>query len=156
MIGSTVRARPEPTPAVDRVLDRVVVHPLGCWLYAGARTDRGYGVVQLGRGIGTAKAHRVVYEAEVGPIPAGLTLDHLCRTPACVNPAHLQPVTRAENTRRQLAHGHPRAGMRPEACKRGHLFTPENTRTDARGSRHCRACARARSAARRAARKDTP
>ena len=76
-----------------------------CWLWQGALTERGYGVIQLGRGRGTAKAHRVVYEALVGPIPEGMTLDHLCFNPACVNPAHLDPCSREENTRRQIAAG---------------------------------------------------
>jgi len=45
-------------------------------------------------------AHRFAYEELVGPIPEGLDLDHLCRNKTCVNPAHLEPVTRAENVRR--------------------------------------------------------
>lgn len=45
-------------------------------------------------------AHRMMYLKQVGPIPEGLELDHLCRVRACCNPHHLEPVTRAENVRR--------------------------------------------------------
>jgi hypothetical protein len=48
----------------------------------------------------TALAHRVAYEALVGPIPDGMTIDHLCRNKRCLNPAHMELVTRGENTRR--------------------------------------------------------
>jgi hypothetical protein len=46
-------------------------------------------------------AHRWAYEHFIGPIPAGLEIDHLCRVRHCVNPAHLEPVTKSENRRRQ-------------------------------------------------------
>lgn len=69
----------------------------GCWIWQRARSH-GYGQVRVnGRYV---PAHRIYYEREVGPVPPGLCLDHLCRTPACVNPAHLEPVTWAENCRR--------------------------------------------------------
>lgn len=71
--------------------------PDDCWLWRGALNNRGYG--RLTRG-GHVYAHRYVYELERGPIPTGMQLDHLCRTPACVNPAHLEPVTGTENVRR--------------------------------------------------------
>jgi hypothetical protein len=68
-------------------------------------------------------AHRAAYTMLVGPIPEGLTIDHLCRNQLCVNPAHLEPVTQSVNTRRYTAtlplvccHGHQRE--RGKACKK--------------------------------------
>lgn len=45
-------------------------------------------------------AHRAMYEQVIGPIPEGMDLDHLCRQPRCINPDHLEPVTRAKNLQR--------------------------------------------------------
>lgn len=77
--------------------------PDECWLWLGYVNTRrgGYGEVYV-RG-GMKLAHRAVYELLVGPIPKGLEIDHLCRTRCCVNPNHLEPVTRAENMRRMWA-----------------------------------------------------
>lgn len=74
---------------------RYTVNDSGCWIWDGAiAAETGYGTCQK------KMAHRVVYEREVGPIPDGLVLDHLCRVRACVNPSHLEPVTIGENARR--------------------------------------------------------
>jgi len=88
--------------------------PDSCWLWTGAKTmrrpewpeDHRYGVISEGpKGASrTYRVHRVAWESVNGPIPEGLTIDHLCRVKLCCNPAHLEPVTFAENTRRQWEH----------------------------------------------------
>jgi hypothetical protein len=67
----------------------------GCWEWSGYRDLRGYGRFD------SFLAHRIAYELTVGPIPIGLTLDHLCRNASCVNPGHLEPVSITENDRRR-------------------------------------------------------
>jgi hypothetical protein len=69
-----------------------------CHIHQGAKTKRGYGSVRIAGH--TRDAHRVRYEQEVGPVPEGKELDHLCRVPACCRPSHMEPVTHAENMRR--------------------------------------------------------
>jgi hypothetical protein len=77
--------------------------PGECWLWRGPRNGHGYGNIgRGGRGNGLASAHRLSYELHVGPIPEGRDIDHLCRTPLCVNPAHLEPVSRGLNTHRGI------------------------------------------------------
>lgn len=85
--------------ALEEALWALVVTPEGCWLWP-TRNGRGYG--SFGRHAqGGGRAHRVVYEMIVGPIPEGLELDHACRNVSCVNPGHLEPVTHAVNMRRR-------------------------------------------------------
>jgi hypothetical protein len=86
--------------------------PDRCWRWTGSVNAHGYGVIRPNGSDRVVRVHRVAYELFVGPIPEGLTLDHLChsRDPdcpggpcvhrRCVNPAHLEPVTRSENVRR--------------------------------------------------------
>lgn len=70
----------------------------GCWIWNGSRYTNGYGSFYFNGG--PKPAHRVAYTLLRGPIPDGMTIDHLCRTPLCVNPSHMEIVTRAENARR--------------------------------------------------------
>lgn len=83
----------------ERFWNKVTFAPTGCWLWTGAANGSGgYGVVRVaGRDLG---AHRVFYDALVGPAPCWQHIDHLCGVRRCVNPAHLEPVTAAENVRR--------------------------------------------------------
>ena len=110
---------------------RISKQPGGCWLWQGALNPRGYGNIRYENK--SHKAHRFIYEQLVGPIPEGLTLDHLCRVTNCVNPEHLDPCTMAENIRRgtKASQTH---------CKRGHEFTEENTVIKSNGTRRCRTC----------------
>lgn len=87
-------------PADVRFVAKVHRNPFsGCWLWLGAVNDGGYPLFwHDGR---CRRAHRWIYEQRVAPIPAGMTVDHLCNRPGCVNPAHLEVVTLAENVRRQ-------------------------------------------------------
>ncbi len=79
----------------------------GCHLWTGALNSAGYGSIGVGsRGHSTAivrAAHRIGYLLAHGSCPAGMVLDHLCRVTACVNPAHLEPVTVRENVVRGYA-----------------------------------------------------
>jgi len=107
-----------------------------CWWWTASRVN-GYGQFRLG---GTMMgAHRFAYELWVGPIPEGMTLDHLCRNRGCVNPAHLDPCTQRENKERSPLHGHAK-----KTCPAGHPYGGDNLYVDPRGHRHCRTCRRER------------
>ena len=134
MPGSTRTTRPIPrlTEADERRFWSKVALPdaEGHLLWAAYLNAHGYGQFRIG---GSAHyAHRVSYVIANGPIPVGMVLDHLCRTPACVAPLHLEAVTQAENMHRSMR----------DACKRGHALDALNPyiRPD-NGIRQCRACA---------------
>jgi len=86
-------------------------------------------------------AHRFAYEAFVGPIPDGLTIDHLCRQTLCANPDHLEAVPHIVNIQRGLSQRHtPVQGSKAGTCKHGHLWSLENSYIDIRGHFRCRQC----------------
>lgn len=95
-------------PEAERFWSKVEVTS-GCWLWCRGLNQFGYGLFRRSEG-SMVLAHRFAYEQVRGPIPAGLTLDHLCETPACVKPSHLEPVTNSENLRRR----HARVRLRKE------------------------------------------
>jgi hypothetical protein len=116
----------------------------GCWMWLGASAGGGYGDFHITAEPGKQRkmpAHRFAYETYVGPIPAGLQIDHLCRNRWCVNPEHLEPVTQQENIRRGF-------WATKTHCPQGHEYTEENTYRHARGDRQCRECIRTRDRAR--------
>lgn len=109
-----------------------------CWWWMAYRDRKGYGRF-VAPELQDTLAHRIAYELLVGRIPSSLTLDHLCRNPPCVNPAHLEPVTVSENVLR----GNPGLYNAVKThCKRGHEFTPENTMISP-GHRACLVCHKA-------------
>lgn len=112
-----------------------------CWLWIGATSPAGYGRLNINRV--SEYAHRLSYMWLIGSIPDDRVLDHLCRTPACVNPFHLEAVPERENILR--GESPPAMHSRKTHCVRGHQFTPENTyiRQD-NGGRMCRTCRRLR------------
>ncbi len=138
-----------PTPAAVRFWAKVEFTDT-CWLWTGARTSKGYGEFHHDNRI--RPAHRWAYEFCVGPIPEGLTLDHLCRVHHCVFPVHLEPVTNRVNLLR--GEGITAQQVRQTHCKRGHPFNEANTYRW-RGHRFCRTCQRGRDTARAALRLDS-
>ena len=112
----------------------------GCWLWTASHHPAGYG--QFYDGDRLIYAHRFAYEHLVGPIPAGLHIDHLCRTPACVRPDHLEPVTNRENNLRGVSPA--AANARVNECKNGHPYDLVNTYWRPDGKRDCRTCKRER------------
>lgn len=124
-------------------LEAKIVRTETCWFWTAYRDRKGYGTIGV-RGK-VRKAHRVAYELYVGPIPDGLTIDHLCRVRHCVNPAHLEPVPMSVNTLRGESDA-------AKAARRTHCLYGHPYDRFVSGQRRCSTCERERSARRRAGR----
>lgn len=112
-----------------------------CWEWTGAISHDGYGKLGLrGKRAGWQYAHRIAYRLFVGPIPENLDIDHLCRVRHCVNPQHLEAVTRRENLLRGT--GRTARNYWTTHCHRGHRLAGDNLyiRPDGKPERGCREC----------------
>lgn len=118
----------------ERVESKVDFQEQGCWRWKASIGTHGYGQINVRRR--PAPAYRVMYELCVGPIPAGLDLDHLCRNRKCVNPEHLEPVTRQENLLRGDTIAARNAAK--STCAKGHSYDIVTVN----GFRNCRTCRR--------------
>jgi hypothetical protein len=119
----------KPAPAIERFWRFVNTQASGCWLWTGGSERKGYGRFR-DEDKKLVSAHRWAYEYFVEMIPKGMQTDHLCNTPACVNPDHLELVTNLENQKRA-------ASLRTH-CPHGHLLDGKK----AIGIRYCKTCSR--------------
>jgi hypothetical protein len=126
-------------PRLPRILELFRRHfvvpedPEACWEWTGYTQKHDYGCFRI-PGRGSQMAHRVSHALFKGPLRAGdWTIDHLCRNRSCVNPAHLEEVTHAENLRRRalnLVVGEP--------CPKGdHAFVPRGEKPGLWFCKHC-------------------
>lgn len=113
-----------------------------CWVWGAFKNPGGYGKFSYEKV--SRLAHRISYLIHVGEIPPGLELDHLCRNRACVNPGHLEPVTRSTNIQRGLLPEVLKGlGKNRTHCAQGHIYDEANTyRNKKRSGRACRTCRR--------------
>lgn len=110
-----------------------------CWNWTGASIRGGYGMLLWRER--RRLAHRISYEIAHGdPVPDGLTVDHLCRNPRCVNPDHLEVVTNRENVLRGA--GPTAINARKTHCVNGHALEGDNLLQRSDGGRRCRECQR--------------
>lgn len=107
-----------------------------CIVWRGAQNSKGYGCIGID---GASRlAHRVAWEDTNGPIPEGLTIDHLCRVRCCVNVAHMELVTAAENKSRR-----PQSLRVGGECRHGHRIESDRDLYRRKtGVVECRACRR--------------
>ncbi len=121
---------------IERFINKIIING-NCWIWTGGRVNgRKLNYGQFWNGKRTMLAHRFSYEYFVGKLEKGLTIDHQCNNPLCVNPSHLKQMTLQDNILR---------GTNPVArnakkthCSRGHLI--EGLEKNKHGYRVCRKC----------------
>jgi len=123
---------------VSGLFDQIHVNLVtGCWEWTGSLNEYGYGR-WYAKGT-SLRAHRQAFIALRGPIEDDLVIDHLCRVRHCINPWHMEPVTRGENVLR--GDGITARNTRATHCPHGHAYSESNTYMH-RGFRKCRECMR--------------
>lgn len=137
-------------PALERFQLKIEYADCGCWLIP-TGTKSGYAPFRPPNSKGSRVAHRWLWEQVIAPIPAGMTLDHLCRTRNCVNPDHLEQVTLKENILR--GNSPPALAARRDRCAKGHPYLPNNVYyyyvAGVFKQRQCLVCRRAKQTRRR-------
>lgn len=130
---------------ITRVTKKIRIDENGCWIWTGRKNGAGYGVLfgrnQENKPFQTG-VHRWLYQVTYGIwLTRKEYCDHLCRTPACVNPKHIEIVDNRTNIIRGV--GPVAENAAKTHCKRGHPFDKENTAIDycnGKPGRHCKAC----------------
>src|SRR5947209_8701603 len=107
-----------------------------CWLWQGQINPFGYG--QMRWHSVKVYAHRLAYVLYCGHVPVHMDIDHLCRNRSCVNPEHLEVVTRRTNLLRGIGKVPERANQ--THCKRGHPLSGNNLVISHGRWRECRTC----------------
>lgn len=132
-------------PAIYRFVSKIRLAESGCWEWMGRLKGHN---IKNARGRysqfaadGYKSGHRWSYFYFKGPIPDGLTIDHLCRNTICVNPEHLEAVSMKENVLRGI--GPSAINHKKTHCINGHKFTPDNIRVRKDGRKNCLICKRA-------------
>ncbi len=132
----------------QRFWKKVRVQRDGCWVWIGGKGRKGYGLFYLGgypNQRRTMSAHRWAYTCLVGPVPDGMTIDHICNNPPCVNAVHLRIASQQENILR--GNGLAAQNAQKTHCPHGHPYDEQNTywkpiEDGSRWGRICRICSR--------------
>jgi len=123
--------------AMERFWKKVEKGPAdSCWIWSGTKTTRGYGQFSIK---GTSiRAHRLAYEATLGPIPDGFDLHHRCINKLCVNPAHMGVIPHQEHVKEANSAGGIHGAK--THCPKGHPYSGGNLIITKQGERLCRKC----------------
>jgi len=127
---------------MKRLWNKVNISENGCWEWTGNTNHNGYGDFTVG--YKHFRVHRFVYEVFVDSIKEGMTIDHLCSNRVCVNPEHLEQVTRGENTNRGRLNNIAARIKNKTHCNYGHELTEENVFRwkSTNYTRSCKKCSR--------------